>query len=90
MMVLIGIVLMILWSPLFVELRRLTGSVWPCVILHAVEDAVPTFLFVTAAVFQIQKSYALMLDPVSGVVATGVVVLMELGMRSYRRKNCQK
>ena len=90
MMVLIGIVLMILWSPLFVELRRLTGSVWPCVILHVVEDAVPTFLFVTAAIFQIQKSYALMLDPVSGVVATGVVVLMGLGMRSYRRKKCQK
>ena len=50
MMVFTGIIIMIFWSPVFVELRRLTNSVWPCVILHSMEDAVPTLLFVSADV----------------------------------------
>ena len=58
MMAVVGIVLMIFWSPLFVELRRLTKSVWPCVILHSMEDAVPTMLFVTANVFRIKENNA--------------------------------
>ena len=29
---------------MFVEMTRLTGSVWPTVLMHAVEDAVPNYL----------------------------------------------
>lgn len=35
---------MIFWTPMFIEIRRLIDSVWPCVILHSMEDAVPTVL----------------------------------------------
>lgn len=86
MMVVIGIVLMIFWSPLFVELRRLTNSVWPCVILHSMEDAVPTMLFVTTHVFRIKENYAVMLDPISGIMPTALVLITGLGLRSYRTK----
>lgn len=44
MMVIVGIILMIFWTPMFVEICGLTDSVWPCVILHSMEDAVPTVL----------------------------------------------
>ena len=81
MMVVVGIVLMIFWSPLFVELRRLTNSVWPCVILHSMEDAVPTMLFVTATVFQIKENYSVMLDPISGILPTALVFFTGLGLR---------
>ena len=84
MMVVTGIVLMIFWSPLFVELRRLTNSVWPCVILHSMEDAVPTMLFVTADVFRIKENYSVMLDPISGIVPTALVFFIGLGLRKNR------
>ena len=86
MMVVVGIVLMIFWSPLFVELRRLTNSVWPCVILHSMEDAVPTMLFVTANVLQIKETYSVILDPISGIVPTALVFFTGLGLRKCRMK----
>lgn len=86
MMVVVGIVLMIFWSPLFVELRRLTNSVWPCVILHSMEDAVPTMLFVTTNVFQIKKSYSVMLDPISGILPTALIFFIGLKLRKCRMK----
>ena len=79
-----GIVLMIFWSPLFVELRRLTKSVWPCVILHSMQDAVPTLLFVTAGVLQIKANYSVMLDPISGILPTMLVLFAGLGLRKCR------
>ncbi|MBO5246447.1 MAG: CPBP family intramembrane metalloprotease [Eubacterium sp.] len=87
MMVMVGIVLMIFWSPLFVELRRVTNSVWPCVILHSMEDAVPTLLFVTTDIFRIEETYSLMLDPISGIVPTVLVLFAGLGVRMYRKKS---
>ena len=86
MMVVVGIVLMILWSPLFVELRRLTNSVWPCVILHSMEDAVPTMLFVTANVLQIKENYSVMLDPIQGILPTALVFFAGLALRKSRMK----
>lgn len=84
MMVVVGIVVMIFWSPMFVELRRLTNSVWPCVIAHSMEDAVPTMLFVTSGVLQIKQEYFVMLDPTRGVVPTVLVFLIGLGLRKTR------
>ena len=86
MMVVVGIVLMILWSPLFVELRRLTNSVWPCVILHSMEDAVPTMLFVTANVLQIKENYSVMLDPIQSILPTALVFFAGLALRKSRMK----
>lgn len=89
MMVVVGIVLMIFWSPLFVELRRLTNSVWPCVILHTMEDAVPTMLFVTVNVLQIKGDYSVMLNPISGIVPTAFVFFIGLGLRKTQMKRKQ-
>lgn len=86
-MVVMGIVLMILWSPAFVELRRLTDSVWPCIILHSMEDAVPTMLFVVAGVLQIKESHGIWLDPISGIIPTAVVILIGLWLREQRKKS---
>lgn len=89
MMVVTGIILMVFWSPLFVELRRLTNSVWPCVILHAMEDAVPTLLFVTTDVFRFRKGFSVMLDPISGIVTTVFVLLAGIVLRKCRMKKEQ-
>ena len=80
---------MIFWSPMFVELRRLTNSVWPCVIAHSMEDAVPTMLFVTAGVLQIKQEYFVILDPTRGIVPTVLVFLIGLVLRKIRIKQEQ-
>ncbi len=90
MMVIVGIILMIFWTPMFVEIRRLTNSVWPCVILHSMEDAIPTMLFVTANVFQIEERYSVILDPISGIVPTVLVFFIGLGLRKCRMKREQR
>lgn len=90
MMVIVGIILMIIWTPMFVEIRRLTNSVWPCVILHSMEDAIPTMLFVTANVFQIEERYSVMLDPISGIVPTVLALFIGLGLRKCRLKRDTK
>lgn len=89
MMVIVGIILMIFWTPMFVEIRRLTNSVWSCVILHSMEDAIPTMLFVTANVFQIEERYSVILDPISGIVPTALVFFIGLGLRKCRMKQEQ-
>lgn len=86
MMVIAGIVIMIFWSPLFVELRWITGSVWPCVILHSIEDAVPTLLFVTSDAFRINEEYSLLLDPTTGVISTILVLGAGIWLRNSRIK----
>lgn len=86
MMAVTGIVIMMFWSPVFVELRRLTNSVWPCVILYSMEDAVPTLLFVTAGVFQMKESYSVILDPISGIIPIALVFASGLVLRKYRQK----
>ncbi|MCI8337381.1 MAG: CPBP family intramembrane metalloprotease [Lachnospiraceae bacterium] len=87
MMVVAGIIIMMFWSPVFVELRRLTNSVWPCVILHSMEDAVPTLLFVTAGVFQMKESFSVALDPISGMIPVAMVFASGLVLRKYRRRD---
>lgn len=87
MMVVTGIIIMMFWSPVFVELRRLTNSVWPCVILHSMEDAVPTLLFVTVGVFQMKESYSVILNPISGIIPVALVFASGLVLRKYR---CEK
>ncbi|MEE0059707.1 MAG: type II CAAX endopeptidase family protein [Acutalibacteraceae bacterium] len=89
MMVVVGIAVMIFWSPMFVELRRLTNSVWPCVIAHSMEDAVPTMLFVTAGVLQIKQEYFVMLDSTRGILPTVLVFLIGVGLRRIRIKQEQ-
>lgn len=36
---LIAIITMVCWSIMFIELFRVSKSIWPCVLLHAVEDS---------------------------------------------------
>ncbi len=86
MLVVSGIVIMVLWSPLFVELRRVTDSVWPCVILHSMQGAVPTLLFVTEKVLRMEESHSFMLNPVSGILQPVVIFGLGLQLRKYRLK----
>ena len=85
-MLLSGCILMVSWSIMYVEIYRLTKSVWPCVIMHAIEDAVPTVLVTITGIIALTNSSDLWLNPISGVVATIIFLGIGILLRSIRIK----
>lgn len=86
---LIGCVLMVAWSIMYVEIYRLTKSVWPCVLMHALEDGVPTLLLSVAGVITLTKTGELWLSPTTGIITTILFVGFGLWLRSIRIKKEQ-
>lgn len=81
---LVGCILMVIWNVMFVEIYRITKSVWPTVLMHAVEDAVPTLL--TTGGFIIFTKYDLWLNPITGIVATILILASGLVLRRVRMR----
>src|SRR5699024_6618070 len=84
---LIACVLMVCWAVMYVELYRLARSVWPCVLMHAVEDAFPTAWVTISGVVTFTEVGDLWLSPTKGVIATVLFVAIGLWLRSIRIKN---
>jgi membrane protease YdiL (CAAX protease family) len=84
-MLLTGCLLMVCWSVMYVEIFRLTKSVWPCVLMHAVEDAFPTVL-TTGGFVIFSKTGDLWFNPISGIIATASFLLLGLFLRMVRIK----
>lgn len=85
-MIAVGCVLMTSWTVMYVELYRLSKSVWPCVLMHAVEDAVPTVLVATGSFLTFTELGDILFNPVSGIIATILFVVTGLYLRRLRIK----
>ncbi|MEJ9111460.1 CPBP family intramembrane metalloprotease [Bacillus paramobilis] len=85
-MLLSGCILMVSWSIMYVEIYRLTKSVWPCVFMHALEDAVPTVLITITGIITLTNSSDFWLNPINGVVATVLFLGIGIVLRSIRIK----
>lgn len=83
-MVLVGCCLMIAWSIMFVEIYRITKSVWPCVLMHAIEDAVPTALVTTGGFISFTSLGDILFNPITGIFATILFVIIGLWIRKIR------
>ena len=84
--VFIAAILMICWNVMFVELFRLTKSVFPCIIMHAAEDAVVAFLFTGAYYAFTNNINTWIFDPHAGIVATILILAIGFILRSIRIK----
>ncbi|WP_242239700.1 type II CAAX prenyl endopeptidase Rce1 family protein [Bacillus cereus group sp. BfR-BA-01309] len=85
-MLLSGCILMVSWSIMYVEIYRLTKSVWPCVFMHALEDAVPTVLITITGIITLTNSSDFWLNPINGVVANVLFLGIGIVLRSIRIK----
>lgn len=85
-MLLSGCILMVCWSIMYVEIYRLTKSVLPCVIMHAIEDAVPTVLVTITGIITLTNSSDFWLNPTSGVAATVLFLGIGTVLRTIRIK----
>ena len=82
----ISLIVIPIWGVLFTEIYRITGSVWPVVIMHMVEDAVPTMLIQVEQVFTFTGAAELWLNPLQGILPLIVYLLIGLWIRSMRIK----
>lgn len=83
-MIILGCCLMIAWSIMYVEIYRITKSVWPCVAMHAMEDAIPTTLVTTGNFISFTFIGDILFHPVTGILATVLLVAFGLCLRYVR------
>jgi hypothetical protein len=86
----ISIITIVFWSVMFVELYRLTESIWPVVLLHTVQNSLMDHLIIDGHV-TITSGKEIWISPVVGVIASLLYVCVGLILRHYRiRKDCEK
>jgi membrane protease YdiL (CAAX protease family) len=78
---LVAVLSMLVWTVMFTELYRLTDSIWPLILLHAVEDALINHLVIDGYI-QISAGMEWVISPISGVIPN----LMYLGIGLWLRR----
>jgi len=73
------------WTIMFTELFKVTKSVWPCVILHAVEDSLINPLVISGYI-GIVTGREIFISPINGVITSILYAAVGLGIRAYRRR----
>jgi membrane protease YdiL (CAAX protease family) len=82
-----SIVVMMAWSTVFGELFLLTGSIWPAVLMHMVEDAFVNQLFTEGHIAIVPGSDWLV-SPVNGLIS--VVLWLAMGVALYRYRKSRE
>ena len=80
---LVGVFIMIVWTVMFVEIFRLTNSIWPAVLLHAVEDAVINPLIIDGHI-SIASGMEIFISPICGIIPTALYLMIGLWLRRQR------
>jgi membrane protease YdiL (CAAX protease family) len=81
----IAVVSMVAWSVLFVELYRIAGSIWPGVLMHAVEDSLLNPLVIDGYI-TVAAGKEIWVSPITGILPTALYVAAGLTIRSIRRR----
>ena len=71
-------------SILFVEIYCITKSVWPCVILHSVQNSISTAFIVTGASAQYEGEAQAVFDPVTGILS--IIILVGVGLLIRKKR----
>lgn len=78
-----SIVVMMAWAVVYGELLLLTRSIWPAVLMHAVEDALLNQLFIDGHIALTPGSDWLV-SPVHGLISILLFVALGVALRRYR------
>jgi len=78
------------WAVMFIEIFRLTKSIWPLVVVHMVEDALFESLIFGGHI-EITHGREILISPWIGVIPALFYLLIGLAIRRYRLKSeCNK
>ena len=79
---LISIISMICWTVMFVEIYRITKSIWSVVLLHAIEDSFINHLVIDGHI-TIMAGKEMLISPIAGVITS----ILYLGIGLLLRKS---
>jgi hypothetical protein len=82
----VATVVTLAWTVMFVELYRLTNSIWPVVLLHAVEDSLINPLVIDGHI-NIASGMEIFISPIFGIIPTALYLLIGLWLRRIRKRN---
>ncbi len=68
---------------MFVELYRITKSIWPVVILHMIEDSLINHLVIDGYI-TISSGKEILISPIIGIIASILYVIVGLLLRKNR------
>jgi membrane protease YdiL (CAAX protease family) len=80
---LVGTFTMVAWTVMFVEIFRLSNSIWPVVLLHAVEDSLINPLVIDGHI-SIVSGMEIFISPIIGIIPTSFYLLTGLWLRKRR------
>jgi membrane protease YdiL (CAAX protease family) len=83
---LIAIVGMTCWTVMFVDIFRITKSIWSVVLLHAVEDSLINHLIIDGHI-AITAGKEILISPVAGIITTSLYLCVGLLLRRCRMAN---
>lgn len=82
--VLISFVVIVVWSFMFTELYLATKSIWPCVLLHAMEDAIVNPLILNGFI-HIANGKEILVSPIVGIIPALLFLLVGCILRKMRK-----
>ena len=81
----LSIVVMISWAMVYGEIRLLTNSIWPAVLMHTVEDAFLNQLF-TQHHINIIPGTDWLISPMNGLISIFFFIVIGVGLRQIRMR----
>jgi len=81
----LAIVVTISWAMVYGEIRLLTKSIWPAVLMHAVEDALLITLIADHYI-QILPGTDWFISPMSGLISVIFFLAIGVGLRQLRKR----
>jgi membrane protease YdiL (CAAX protease family) len=85
MFIMLAIATMMAWAVVYGELYLLTRSIWPAVLMHAVEDAFLNQLFIERHLV-ISPRADWLVSPVNGVAGIILFLCLGIALNRYRRR----
>lgn len=84
--VIVALTTFLSWTVMFTELFMVTRSVWPCVILHTVEDSLINPLVISGYI-SIAAGREILVSPINGVITSIIYLVVGMGIRAYRTQS---
>lgn len=80
----LGCLVTITGAVVYVEIYRIAKSVWPCVILHAVQNSISAAFVVTGVSAQYGDGAQAIFDPVTGILS--IIILVGAGLLIRKKR----
>lgn len=80
----LGCLVTITGAVLYVEIYRIAKSVWPCVILHAVQNSISAAFVVAGVSAEYESGAQAVFDPVTGILS--IIILVGAGLLIRKKR----